>query len=124
MLAAALAGVTSAVTGLETYGIARTASDGAPEWSAPCFLHEPRSDRPLLSRCARVTGVVARVRARRSSGFEEVHFALVGRFGVLIVKLGDPRALDTPGVGSRVTAVGPLVRAQNNMREVEAWSLN
>jgi hypothetical protein len=53
-----------------------------------------------------------------------VHFALVGRFGALIVKLGDPSLLRTPAVGSRVTVVGALVRADNDMREIEAWSLH
>ena len=52
-----------------------------------------------------------------------MHFALVGRFGALIVKLGDPRMIETPSVGSRITAVGPLVRARNDMREIQAWSV-
>jgi hypothetical protein len=123
-LAAALVGVTSGFTSLETYGVASTVAEGAPAWSTPCFLHEPRPDRRLLSRCARATGVVASVRAKSSPGFEEVHFALVGRFGMLIVKLGDPETLETPGLGSRVTVIGVLVRARNDMREIEAWSLS
>ena len=112
------------LTSLETYSPSGVTSDGGrPAWSAPCFSHEPRHDRRLLARCARATGVVAHVRTKESAGSAEVHFALVGRLGVLIVKLGDPRMLKTPSIGSRVTAVGALVRARNDMREIEAWSV-
>ena len=125
---AAIAGVVAAAaaafTSLETFADESTSAAAAPKWSAPCFRHEPRPDRVLLSRCARATGVVAHVRAQGSGESAEVHFALLGRFGALIVKLGDPAALATPSVGSRVTVVGPLVRASNDMREIQAWSLH
>ena len=118
-----VAAAAAAFTSLETFADETTSARAAPEWSAPCFRHEPRPDRVLLSRCARATGVVAHVRAQGSGESAEVHFALLGRFGALIVKLGDPAALATPSVGSRVTVVGPLVRASNDMREIQAWSL-
>lgn len=112
------------LTSLETYSRSHVGSDAArPAWSAPCYRHRPRPDRQLLARCARATGVVAHVRTKGSGESEEVHFALLGRFGALIVKLGDPRLLETPSVGSRITAVGPLVRASNEMREIQAWSV-
>ena len=66
---------------------------------------------------------MAHVRTKGSAESAEVHFALVGRFGAMIVKLGDPRMIETPSVGSRITAVGPLVRARNDMREIQAWSV-
>jgi hypothetical protein len=122
-IAGVLAVAATAFTSLETFTERTTSSSKAPEWSAPCFRHEPRPDRLLLSRCARATGVVAHVRVEGSGESAEVHFALLGRFGALIVKLGDPHALATPSVGSRVTVVGPLVRASNDMREIQAWSL-
>lgn len=123
-VAATLAALTSTLTSLETYSRSRVESAAArPAWSAPCFWHQPRRDRPLLARCARATGVVAHVRTEGSADSAEVHFALVGRFGALIVKLGDPRMIETPSVGSRITAVGPLVRARNDMREIQAWSV-
>jgi hypothetical protein len=118
-VAATVAALAAALTGLETYSGAMEVPWTAPGWSAPCFKHEPRHDRRLLARCARATGVVAHVRRDE----HEVHFALVGRFGALIVKLGDPSLLRTPAAGSRVTVVGALVRASNGMREIEAWSL-
>jgi hypothetical protein len=113
----------SALTRLETYSGASDVPGTPPAWSAPCFEHEPRRDRQLLARCARATGVVAYVRSRVSTDVQEVHFALVGRFGALIVKLGDPSLLRTPAVGSRVTVVGAFLRASNDMREIQAWSL-
>jgi hypothetical protein len=124
-VAATLAAAVSMLTSLETYGDSRVVSDvPRPAWSAPCFQHEPRGDRRLLARCARATGIVAHVRTNGSAASAETHFALIGRFGLLIVKLGDPRLLKTPSVGSRITAVGPLVRAANyNLREIEAWSV-
>jgi hypothetical protein len=121
-LVTALTIFATAFTRLETYGDARRLA--APAWSAPCFLHQPRHDRALLARCARATGVVAHVRSEGDTHAREVHFALVGRFGALIIKLGDPATLRKPRVGSRVTVVGPLVRASNDMREIEAWSVH
>jgi hypothetical protein len=122
-IAATLAALATAFTRLETYSASEVPGT-APAWSAPCFRHEPRHDRQLLARCARATGVVSYVRRSGSTHVHEVHFALVGRFGALIVKLGDPSLLRTPAVGSRVTVVGALVRADNDMREIEAWSLH
>ncbi len=122
-LAGAVAVAAAALTRLDTYTEPAAATAAAPDWSAPCFRHEPRRDRVLLERCARATGVVAHVRAEDAPGAAEVHFALVGRFGALIVKLGDPLSLETPEIGSRVTVVGALVRARNGMREIEAWSV-
>lgn len=119
LVALVVVALAAAVTRLETYGA--SAASGAPAWAGPCYAHEPRPDRELLERCARATGVVAHVRARGDGGWREVHFALVGRFGAVIVKLGDPDVLETPDVGTRVTVVGPLVRASNGMREIQAW---
>ena len=123
-IAATVAAVATAFTRLETYSGASDVPGTAPAWSAPCFQHEPRHDRQLLARCARATGVVSYVRREGSTHVQEVHFALVGRFGALIVKLGDSSLLRTPAVGSRVTVVGALVRAANDMREIEAWSVH
>jgi hypothetical protein len=123
-IAAIIAALAIGFTRLDTYDGKSQVSGDAPAWSAPCFQHEPRHDRSLLARCARATGVVSYVRRRGSTHVREVHFALVGRFGALIVKLGDPKLLRTPSLGSRVTVVGALVRASNGRREIEAWSLH
>jgi hypothetical protein len=122
--AIAAAGVAAAaLSGLETYGAPGWDLRLAPAWAAPCAVNEPRHDRELLAPCARATGVVAHVRVQGSGEEREVHLALVGEFGVLIVKLGDPQVLPTPAVGERVHVVGALVRASNGMREIQAWSL-
>ena len=123
-IAVTLAALAAALTNLDRSSGASDGPGTAPTWSAPCLQHEPRRDRPLLARCARATGVVSYVRRIGSRDVREVHFAIVGRFGALIVKLGDPSLLRTPAVGSRVTVVGALVRASNGMREIEAWSLH
>ena len=123
-VAAVLATLATAFTGLDTYSGRGTHRRAVPAWSTPCLDHEPRHDRELLARCARATGVVSYLRRKGSSPAREVHFALVGSFGALIVKLGDPTLLRTPALGSRITVVGPLVRASNGMREIEAWSLH
>ena len=123
-MAATFATLATAFTSLETYSGSGEVPGTAPAWAAPCIQHEPRPDRQLLARCARATGVVSYVRRNGPTGVLEVHFALVGRFGALIVKLGDPSRLRTPAVGSRVTVVGAFVRSSNDMREIEAWSLH
>ena len=124
-IAAIVAALATALTRLETYSefCGTIPITVPPAWAAPCYQHKPRHDRQLLARCARATGVVSYVRREGSPHVHEVHFALVGRFGALIVKLGDPSVLRTPALGSRVTVVGALVRADNDMREIEAWSL-
>ena len=121
--AATAAAAVASLTRLETFGGREVESAARPGWSGPCFWRPPRRDRALLARCARATGVVAQVRARGPDRKDEVHFALLGRFGALVVKLGDPHRLRTPSVGERVTVIGPLVRASNGMREIWAWSL-
>jgi hypothetical protein len=118
-----LAVVATTATGFQTYH-GSTAGSEMPRWSEPCFVHEPRHDRALLAPCARATGFVTYVRTKGTHAAPEVHFALIGRFGALIVKLDNPLHLEKPGIGSRVTVVGPLVRAQNGMREIEARSVS
>jgi hypothetical protein len=90
---------------------------GAPAWAAPCFRHDPRTDRELLDFCSRVEGRVLLVRHKREP--RETHVALLARFHLFVVKL--PAAMPAPPIGSRIAAVGPLVRASNGQREVQAW---
>ena len=111
--------VVTATTSFESYA----GADARPGWAEPCRDNEPRHDRKLLADCARSTGVVAWVREEGVGPGRKVHFALVGRFGVIIVKLGDPDEIATPPISSHVTVVGALVRASNGMREIQAWRL-
>ena len=110
----------SATTSFESYA----GAEPWPGWAQPCRDHKPRRDRTLLADCARSTGFVAWVREKGDGPGREVHFALVGRFGAILVKLGDPYELATPRIASHVTVVGSLVRASNGMREIQAWRID
>ena len=81
-----------------------------------CDEHHAREDRVRLARCARVHGRVLWV--RRNAG--EVHLMLIARLHLFVVKLAPGTA--APGVGSALTATGPLLRASNGMREVQAFA--
>jgi hypothetical protein len=119
LLVALIGVVTASTTSLETY----SGSGVRPGWAEPCRDDEPRHDRELLADCARGTGFVAWVREEGTGESHKVHFALVGRFGTILVKLGDPDAIATPRIASHVIVVGALVRASNGMREIQAWRL-
>ena len=112
--------IVAATTSFESY----KGTDVRPRWAEPCRNDTPRHDRTLLADCARATGFVAWVRTEGAGPSRDVHFALVGRFGVIIVKLGDPNELRVPHISSHVTVVGPLVRARNGMREIQAWHVS
>ena len=116
-LGLALGVLVTATTRFESY----SGAGPRPNWAEPCRFDEPRRDRERLAECARGTGFVAWVRTKGAGEGRDVHFALVGRFGVVLVKLGDPYGIATPRVSSHVTAVGALVRASNGMREIQAW---
>ena len=119
VLALGLVGVTT--TSFESY----PGSGPRPHWAEPCRNDKPRHDRQLLADCARSSGFVAWVRDEQTPSLNrDVHFALVGRFGVIIVKLDDPDVIPVPRLSSRVTVVGPLVRARNGMREIQVWRLD
>jgi hypothetical protein len=85
-------------------------------WTRPCDAHRARADRTRIARCARVRGRVLWVRRRVG----EVHLAVIARLHLFVVKLAPGAA--PPGVGSTLTATGPLVRASNGMREVQAFA--
>lgn len=89
----------------------------APSWARPCTERPARADRPRLAFCARVAGRVVAVRRGPTPG--ETHLALVSRLHLFVVLL--PVATRPPATGSYLTAVGPLVRARNGLREVQAF---
>ncbi len=51
----------------------------------------------------------------------EIHVAVVGDFHLTLIRLPDHAA--TPSLGTRVVAVGPLVRARDGQREVQAFKV-
>ena len=115
LAAAALVALAAALASAGSVDLDRA---GAAPWSRPCASRAPRPDRLLLARCARVTGHV--VWTRRAA--RETHLALVADFHLFVVKLLPGVA--APGRGSSLTAVGPLVRARNGLREVQAFALS
>jgi hypothetical protein len=90
-----------------------------PAWAQSCRSREPRHDRELLRTCARVSGRVLAVKRELSrTGPPDVHVALIARFHLFVVKLDAHHR--RPRLGSTVTVIGPLVRARNGLREVDA----
>jgi hypothetical protein len=88
-----------------------------PSWERRCADGQARWDRQRLAYCARVDGIV--VATTHGPGPGEVHVAVVGGFHLTLVRLAD--GSHAPSFGSRVVAVGPLVRARNGQREVQAF---
>lgn len=86
-------------------------------WSRWCGQRPVRTDRVRLAYCARVQGIV--VDETHGPAPDESHLAVLGDFRLTIIRLSDgPRA---PGVGTRVAVVGPLLRARDGQREVQAF---
>jgi hypothetical protein len=98
----------------------RRSAAAAPAWARPCVGRPARADRPRVAFCARVAGRVVAVRHGPNAG--ETHLALVSRLHLFVVLL--PDGARAPGPGSRLTAVGPLVRARNGLREVQAFTVD
>lgn len=88
-----------------------------PSWEHWCTHGEPREDRRRLAFCARVEGRVLDATYGPAPG--EAHVAVLGDFQLVIVRLPDWVA--TPARGTRVTAIGPLFRARDGQREVQAF---
>jgi hypothetical protein len=100
----------------------RPATDGVgapaePAWARWCVKGAPREDRARLAFCARVEGRV--IASTRGPGPGEVHVAVLGDFHLVIVRL--PEWARTPPWGSQVVAIGPLFRARDGQREIQAF---
>jgi hypothetical protein len=98
---------------------AADASAGVASWERWCTAGAARQDRRRLAYCARVDGLV--LDSTRGPNPGEVHVAVIGGFHLTIVRL--PLGRPTPSLGTRVVAVGPLVRARNGQREVQAFKV-
>jgi hypothetical protein len=86
-------------------------------WVRWCTKGEAREDRKRLAFCARVEGRV--LAATHGPAPQETHLAVLGDFHIVIVRLPDGTA--TPARGTRVLAIGPLFRARDGQREVQAF---
>jgi hypothetical protein len=89
----------------------------APSWMRWCTRGKAREDRKRLAFCARVEGRVLDSTHGPAPG--EAHLAVVGDFHIVLVRLPDYVA--TPGTGTRIVAIGPLFRARDGQREVQAF---
>ncbi len=57
-----------------------------------------------------------------STGATETHLMLIADFHVFVVKLSPHHS--RPSLGSSITAIGPLLRARNGLREIDAIEVN
>jgi hypothetical protein len=94
-----------------------TLNAGTPAWSRACYNHPPRLGHPQLAYCARIEGRVI----YSSVGSRDTHLLVVGAFHLVIVELSAQARI--PGWGSHIVAVGPLLRARNGQRELQAVSV-
>jgi hypothetical protein len=94
-------------------------TSAAASWQRWCTAGQVRDDRKRLAYCARVNGLV--LDSTHGPAAAETHVVVVGGFHLTVVRL--PDGARTPAVGTRVVAVGPLVRARNGQREVQAFRL-
>jgi len=92
----------------------------APAWARPCLTKAPRPDRQILALCAKVHGRVVASSLKHAPG-PELHVVVLAGLHLVVVRTETEHA--KPGIGSTVTVVGPLLRARNGEREIEAWSL-
>lgn len=89
----------------------------APSWEPWCTRGTPRRGRIRLAFCARVEGRV--LAWTHGPNPDEAHVAVIGDFHIVVVRLPDWEA--TPKRGANIVAIGPLFRARDGQREVQAF---
>jgi hypothetical protein len=115
-----LLGVAAAAPG----GVDRYDGDaaGAPSWTKACWKEEPRQDRRLLSRCARVSGRVLWVRKQGFGASSKAEMVLSSGFGLVLSKMTPYDGRHVPAIGHYVHIVGPLVKSKTGLREVQFFA--
>lgn len=88
-----------------------------PAWAPWCTRGVPRKERERLAFCARVEGRV--LDSTHGPGPEEAHVAVISDFQIVVIRLPNWEA--TPSRGTNVVAIGPLFRARDGQREVQAF---
>lgn len=88
-----------------------------PSWERWCTSGIPRRERKRLAFCARVEGRV--IASTHGPAPEEAHIALISDFHIVLVRL--PNWETTPARGADIVAIGPLFRARDGQREVQAF---
>jgi hypothetical protein len=98
-------------------GADRRDAAAMPSWMYWCTRGIPREERRRLAFCARVEGRV--LDSTHGPALGEAHIAVISDFHIVIVRLPDWEAMPTWGV--RVVAIGPLFRARDGQREIQAF---
>lgn len=88
-----------------------------PAWISWCTRGIPRRERVSLAFCARVEGRV--ITSTRGPNPDETHIAVISDFHIVLVRLPNWEA--TPKRGANILAIGPLFRARDGQREVQAF---
>jgi hypothetical protein len=88
-----------------------------PSWEPWCTRGTPRKERIRLAFCARVEGRV--LTSTHGPQPDETHIALISDFHIVLVRLPNWEA--TPKRGAKIVAIGPLFRARDGQREVQAF---
>ena len=88
-----------------------------PSWMYWCTKGIPRQGRKRLAFCARVEGRV--IASTYGPAPDEAHIAVISDFHLVLVRL--PNSEGTPELGSNVVAIGPLFRARDGQREIQAF---
>jgi hypothetical protein len=96
---------------------AEHAAAATPAWEYWCTRGTPRKQRKRLAFCARVEGRV--ITSTHGPGVDEAHIAVISDFHIVLVRLPNWEA--TPKRGAKIVAIGPLFRARDGQREVQAF---
>jgi len=90
---------------------------GLPSWEPWCTRGTPRRERIRLAFCARVQGRV--IDSTHGPNPDEAHIAVISDFQLVVVRLPNWEAV--PARGTDIVAIGPLFRARDGQREVQAF---
>ena len=90
---------------------------GLPSWEPWCTRGIPRKERVRLAFCARVEGRV--LTSTHGPEADEAHVAVISDFHVVVIRL--PAWEARPARGTNIVAIGPLFRARDGQREVQAF---
>jgi len=96
---------------------AKQGTTALPPWEPWCTRGIPRKERKRLAFCARVEGRV--LASTHGPQPDEAHVAVISNFQIVIVRLPNWEA--TPSRGAKIVAIGPLFRARDGQREVQAF---
>jgi hypothetical protein len=112
----------AALPGADGPGAARSQGAAAlsaalPSWEPWCTRGTPRKERERLAFCARVEGRV--LTSTHGPQPDETHIAVISDFHIVLVRLPNWEA--TPKRGAKIVAIGPLFRARDGQREVQAF---